>query len=334
MKMLILASASPQRRNLMKILGLPFSVRPSRAKETARLTQGCAHLVKTNALLKARDVATHFKDGIIIGSDTVVYSSKGRLILKPRDLREAKKNLKELMAKPHWVYSGLAIIDAKTGRQELGYEKTKVFMTKLSDKEIDRYHHFVPPLDKAGGFDIEGKGGLFIPRIEGCYFNVVGLPLAKLAVMLRKFGINALACACIYFSILNSSHAQAMAPQVCRQGDCVTVEVVTKQEDLEKGLMFRAGLDQDKGMFFEFTKDDKYSFWMKNMHFSLDILWINADGLIVYIGPHIPVCSADPCPVYTPDQNARYVLELNSGYTANHHWMVGDKLDLKSIFQK
>ena len=192
MKNLILASASPQRRNIMKILGLPFTVRPSRAKETTRITKGCAHLVKTNALLKALDVAQSLREGIVIGCDTVVYLSKDRLVLKPRNLQEAKKNLKELMAKPHWVYSGLAIIDAQTGHRELSFEKTKVFMTKLTDKEIDRYHQFVPPLDKAGGFDIEGKGALFIPRIEGCYFNVVGLPLAKLAEMLKKFGVNVL----------------------------------------------------------------------------------------------------------------------------------------------
>ena len=96
------------------------------------------------------------------------------------------------MAKPHWVYSGVAIVDAKTGQQEIGWEKTRVFMTRLTDKAIDRYHKLVSPLDKAGGFDIEGKGALFIPRIEGCYFNVVGLPLAKLAEMLKKFGVNAL----------------------------------------------------------------------------------------------------------------------------------------------
>jgi len=192
MKKIILASASPQRRNLMKILGIPFIVRPSRAKETSVITKDCAHLVKTNALLKAQEVALRLKEGIVIGSDTVVYSSKGRLILKPRDLKEAKKNLKELMAAPHWVYSGLAIIDAQTGRREIGFEKTKVFMTKLTDKEIDRYHRLVSPLDKAGGFDIEGTGALFIPRIEGCYFNVVGLPLAKLAAMLKNFGVKTL----------------------------------------------------------------------------------------------------------------------------------------------
>lgn len=192
MKKIILASASPQRRKLMKILGLPFIVRPSRAQEISTITKDCAHLVKVNALLKAQEVASRLGKGIVIGSDTVVYSSKGRLILKPRDLKEAKKNLKELMAKPHWVYSGVAIIDAKTGRREIGYEKTKVFMMGLSDEAIDRYHQLVSPLDKAGGFDIEGKGALFIPRIEGCYFNVVGLPLAKLTEMLKKFGVYAL----------------------------------------------------------------------------------------------------------------------------------------------
>lgn len=192
MRKIILASASPQRRKLMKILGLPFIVRPSRAVEITQLTQGCAHLVKTNALLKALDVAQDLHQGLVIGSDTVVLSSKGRLILKPRHMKEAKANLKELMAKPHWVYSGIAVVDAKTGRQETGFEKTRVFMTKLTDEAIDRYHNLVSPLDKAGGFDIEGKGALFIPRIEGCYFNVVGLPLAKLAEILKKFGVSTL----------------------------------------------------------------------------------------------------------------------------------------------
>jgi len=192
MKKIILASASPQRRKLMKILGLPFTVRLSRVKESTRIINGCAHLVKTNALRKALDVAQRLHEGIVIGSDTVVSSFKGRLILKPRNMREAKKNLKELMARPHWVYSGVAIVDAHSGRKEIGWEKTKVFMTKISDQAIRRYHKLVSPSDKAGGFDIEGKGALFIPRIEGCYFNVVGLPLAKLASMLKKFGVNVL----------------------------------------------------------------------------------------------------------------------------------------------
>ena len=192
MKKIILASASPQRRKLMGILGLPFTVKASHAREVMDLTKGVAHLVKHNAWLKAADVAAAQKNAVIIGADTVVYSARKRLILKPENLAQAKRNLKELMAKPHWVYSGVAVMDADSGKALVDYEKTRVFMTALSDEAIDRYHKLVSPLDKAGGFDIEGKGAMFIPRIEGCYFNVVGLPLAKLAGMLKQFGIDAL----------------------------------------------------------------------------------------------------------------------------------------------
>jgi septum formation protein len=192
MRKIILASASPQRRKLLKHLGLPFIVKPSKADEITQMTKGCAHLVKANALLKAREVARRVKSGIVIGSDTVVLSHKGRLILKPKDLKEAKFNLKELMQKPHHVYSGVAVIDVDHGKEYVEAEKTKVFMTPLSDAAIDKYHRMVSPLDKAGGFDIEGKGSLFIPRIEGCYFNVVGLPLAKLVQMLKKCGVEVL----------------------------------------------------------------------------------------------------------------------------------------------
>ena len=124
------------------------------------------------------------------------------------------------------------------------------------------------------------------------------------------------------------------SPQVCHLDNCVSVEVVSKKDDLERGLMYRTSLDQDKGMLFVFNIDDKYQFWMKTMHFSLDMLWISADGKIVYIGENISACFKDPCPVYGPNQNARYVLELNSSYTATHHWKVGDKLDLKGIVKK
>ena len=189
---LILASASPQRRKLLRILGIPFVVKPSQVQEKEFLTKNIIHLVKHNALIKAKDVACRVRSGIVIGCDTVVFSHKKRLILKPKDLIEAKKNLKELMEKPHWVYSGVAVIDVCSGRTLLDYDKTKVFMNDLSSSEIDRYHRKVSPLDKAGGFDIEGKGALFIPRIEGCYFNVVGLPLAKLTQMLKKLGVDVL----------------------------------------------------------------------------------------------------------------------------------------------
>ncbi len=192
MKRLILASASPQRKKLLRMLGLPFVVRKSKAQEITDIRTNVTDLVKENALIKALDVAEEVRgEAIVIGADTVVYA-KGRLVGKPRDLKEARRNLKLLMSEPHWVYTGVAIIDVRSKKTLVASERTKVFMNKLSDAEIERYHREVCPLDKAGGFDIEGRGGLFIPRIEGCYFNVVGLPIARLCQMLKKFGVHAL----------------------------------------------------------------------------------------------------------------------------------------------
>lgn len=191
MKKIVLASQSPQRKKLLKLLEIPFSVHPSDAEELTSLSGSVARFVKHNALLKARAVAQHYQDAVVIGSDTVVYGD-GRLILKPKNLKEAKDELKRLMAKPHWVYSGVAVIDTSTQTTLVEYDKTRVLMHSLSDKQIDRYHRRMPPLDKAGGFDIEGLGAAFIHRVEGCYFNVVGLPLARLTQMLNTVGIDVL----------------------------------------------------------------------------------------------------------------------------------------------
>lgn len=192
MPKIILASQSPQRKKLLQTTGVAFTTRPSGVEELERITSSCAALVKENALRKARDIAGKSRTGIVIGSDTVVYLGGKKIVLKPKDLAEAKRHLKQLTARPQWVYSGLALVDAATGREMADYEKTKVYMQKLSEAEIDRYHAKVPPMDKAGGFDIEGLGSLFIHRIEGCYTNVIGLPMAKLRVMLKKWGVSLL----------------------------------------------------------------------------------------------------------------------------------------------
>lgn len=138
---------------------------------------------------------------------------------------------------------------------------------------------------------------------------------------------------CYALMLMCSLPAQAasVASKVCHEDHCVTVEVVSKQDDMERGLMYRSSLDANRGMFFIFNADDFHQFWMKNMHFDLDILWIDVQGKIVYIGRNIPACTSNPCTVYTPDQKARYVLELNSGYVASHQWKLGDKLDLKGV---
>lgn len=192
MKKIILASASVQRKKLLKYFGIPFTVKRSGVEELSKITTTCQALVKENSLLKAADVASRLKSGIVIGSDSVVYIGDNKIIGKPKDLKEAKKNLKILFSKPHWVYTGIAIIDVESGKKWIDYEKTKIFMEALTDEEIDRYHQRVNPLDKAGGFDIEGCGSAFIHRIDGCYTNVIGLPMAKLFQMLKKAGVSIL----------------------------------------------------------------------------------------------------------------------------------------------
>src|SRR5438132_696303 len=104
MKPIILASTSPQRKNLMNLLGIKYSICPSRSDEIEKITTTCAQFVKDNATLKARAVVSRVKKGIVIGADTTVYVGGKKIIGKPRDLKEAKDNLKLLMSHPHWVY--------------------------------------------------------------------------------------------------------------------------------------------------------------------------------------------------------------------------------------
>ena len=158
-------------------------------KENRSLRRGCRELVIGNALKKAKDVAKKFNRGVIIAADTVVRAGS-KVIAKPKSLKDALKTLKVLSKRPQWVYTGLAVIDIDTGKVFTDYEKTKIYMYRLSDKEIRKYFKKVAPFDKAGSFDIQGLGGIFIDRIEGCFYNVVGLPLAKLFRILKKVGIS------------------------------------------------------------------------------------------------------------------------------------------------
>ncbi|MFH0827413.1 MAG: Maf family nucleotide pyrophosphatase [Candidatus Omnitrophota bacterium] len=190
MKQVYLATDSKARRQLFKLFGLKFKVIPSRVKEKRR-TSGSSYaaLVKRNALQKARAAAVRVKNGIIIAADTVSVQD-GRIFGKPKDLREARRMLKRFSAKPQWVYTGVAVIDKERNKTLSGYEKTKVYMDKLKPAQINAYFAQVSPLDKAGSFDIQGKGALFIRRIEGCFYNVVGLPLRTLYRMLKKLDVK------------------------------------------------------------------------------------------------------------------------------------------------
>jgi len=189
MRKIILASQSKQRQRLLEQIGLSFISAKSDVKEDMRLKSGCADLVMANALKKAKDVVQRYSSGIVIAADTVVLSGK-KIIGKPKDLDDAFRTLKIISRKPQWVYTGLAVIDIDNKKVLTDYEKTKIYMYRLSDRQIRNYFRKISPLDKAGSFDIQGLGSIFINRIEGCFNNVIGLPLAKLANMLKKIGLD------------------------------------------------------------------------------------------------------------------------------------------------
>lgn len=190
MKLIYLASNSKARKKLLEQLGVRFKVIPSEAKEIQNAKGiSYAKLVKINALTKARGVSGRVKNGVIIAADTIMVQNK-KIFGKPKNLDDAKKMLKKISQTPQRVYTGVAVIDKDSGRELVDYEVTSICMDKLSKKEIDEYFKRVSPLDKAGSFDIQGKGAIFIRKVDGCFYNVVGLPLRKLYRMFNALHIK------------------------------------------------------------------------------------------------------------------------------------------------
>jgi len=191
MKPIILASASPRRKQLLEQIGLPFEVLVSGVDEEVPAGLEHGEVAEYLAVSKARAVARQVDEGLVIGADTIVVQN--HVILgKPNNPEEARAMLASLQGTGHRVITGVAVIDAVSGREELGHETTRVFFRDLSREEIAAYVASGEPMDKAGAYGIQGLGALLVDRIEGCYFNVVGLPLTRLALMLKGFGINIL----------------------------------------------------------------------------------------------------------------------------------------------
>ena len=189
MRKIVLASKSKARQKLLRQMGLKFRVAASRVKESRSPKPRCSDLVMDNALKKAKDVAKKFDSGVVIGADTVVVAGR-KIVGKPKNKKDAFKILRTILQKPQWVYTGLVVIDIDNDRVLTAYDKTKIYMHRLSDAQIKKYFSKVSTLDKAGAFDIQGLGSIFINRIEGCFYNVVGLPIAKLARILEKIDID------------------------------------------------------------------------------------------------------------------------------------------------
>jgi septum formation protein len=188
--MYILASNSPRRRELLNMLALDFQVVPSEIEESIPAGEPPELATTDIAMEKALDAAKRVPQGsIVIGADTLVYLD-GSPLGKPRDDREAARMLRLLSGRTHRVYTGVAVIDGD--RRLAEYERTDVTFREIDDDEIESYIKTGEPLDKAGAYGIQGWGSLFVERIRGDYYNVVGLPVFRLGMMLRYLGHDVL----------------------------------------------------------------------------------------------------------------------------------------------
>ena len=175
MKHIILASASPRRKEILELADLDFDIMPSDAEEITTKTEP-HEVVMELASIKARDIYERSdKQSMVIGADTVV-AYHGQVLGKPADEADAKRTLMMLSGQTHEVYTGVCLIK----------EETKVTFYEISEDEIERYIETGEPMDKAGSYGIQGKAAVFIKGIEGDYYNVVGFPIARFLQEIRK----------------------------------------------------------------------------------------------------------------------------------------------------
>lgn len=189
MKKIILASTSPRRRELLEQIGLDFEVVPSRYEEDMTLELSPFELAKTLSKGKAKEVASKHKNAVVIGADTfLVFQNK--LLGKPKDMKDAKKMLSSLSGKTHSVITGFTIIDTDSKKIISKVVEAKVFFRKISSAEIEKYIRKDNPLDKAGAYNLLGGAGIFIEKLEGDFFTIIGLPLCALSKELKKFNFS------------------------------------------------------------------------------------------------------------------------------------------------
>ena len=188
---LILASASPRRAEILRDAGFAFEVIPAHVDETRLPREAAAKYVARLASSKARLVAQSLagkkQKAFVIGADTIVVAGPS-IFGKPKNAADARRMLRLLSAKSHQVLTGVSVVSVPSGKELRHVEKTRVEFLRLSNVEIRNYLATGEPFDKAGAYGIQGIGGRFVRRIEGCYFNVMGLPLSRVWSMLRASG--------------------------------------------------------------------------------------------------------------------------------------------------
>ncbi len=191
MKKIILASGSPRRKELLEKIGLKFTVDVPDIEEDFKSNLTPQELVKQLSAKKAEVIAKKHPDAIVIAADTIGVL-KGEIIGKPHTAAQAEKMLESLSGTSHLVITGFTITDTDTGKTITEEVQTKVYFKKLSKAEVNGYVKTGEPLDKAGGYAIQGLGALLVKKIEGDYYNVIGLPLSSLTDALKEFGIKVL----------------------------------------------------------------------------------------------------------------------------------------------
>jgi len=188
---LILASSSPRRAEILRDAGIAFEIRATQIDEAEFPGETAHAMVARLAETKARAAAAQMDaatgECIIVGSDTTVEMG-GEILGKPRDSSHAREMLARLSGRTHHVLTGLFLLRLPGNATRAAVEKSAVTFAPLSEKEIDAYVASGEPMGKAGAYAIQGFAGRYIPKVEGCYFNVVGLPLAKLYALLRELG--------------------------------------------------------------------------------------------------------------------------------------------------
>lgn len=186
MKKIVLASGSPRRKELFAQLDIIPIVWSSDITEKSSTIEKPESVAMSLALQKALVASELFSDSLVIAADTIVVLD-GSIMGKPKSEEDAYEMLKALSGRSHEVITGLAIIDSSSGSKVVDYEKTIVTFRNLENERINSYISSGEVLDKAGAYGIQGKGALLVEKLEGCYFNVVGLPLTKLEICLERY---------------------------------------------------------------------------------------------------------------------------------------------------
>ena len=187
MKKLILASASPGRKEALEKAGFQFEIIPSNYEEDMNQNLSPEDLVRVLSQGKARDVASKVKEGIVIGADTVGVFD-GKVLGKPHTEEKNIEMLQELSGKSHSMLTGLTLIDSETGKEISRVVETKIWFKNLSLEEIENYVKTGEALQKAGGYAFQGIGRNLVNRVEGSETNIIGMPVETLQEMLTKLG--------------------------------------------------------------------------------------------------------------------------------------------------